>query len=70
MDREELRKYIISVGFKSNGYHYYIYKEFRLNLYLDCYDLHNGSEWKQYYLNDFTPIIKLIRGYKLKGLLD
>ena len=72
MSREEFKQFILSIGFKYNGY--YVYKEFVIYLYYNDYDFHNGSEW---YDNNDINDLRLIENYfkrelrsiKLKNIL-
>ena len=71
MIMEEFKLLIESIGFKYNKiYDNYAYEEFRIYLWKDVYTFHNGSNWfNNIPLNDLTPILKLIRSYKLKQIL-
>ena len=77
MSRDDIEKFILSIGFKYNGNigdYYYNYKEFVIYLYDDHYDFYNGIEWfDDIDLNDLRPLDKEfkkeLRSIKLKGLL-
>ena len=75
MTREEFKKYIESIGFKSDtDYGIYSYKEYRIYLYNNYYHFYNGSEWVFYInfdnLTDLETIFKQeLRSFKLKELL-
>ena len=75
MNREEFKHFILSIGFKYNdsGYYGYYYKNYRINLYTDCYDLCDGSGWVGYDYNDLSPLEKEfkkeLRSIKLKKIL-
>ena len=78
MNKEEFVKYIKSIGFKTMGYNYYQYKEFRINIYSydpADYDFWNDDEWINIKsLNDLTIFDKYckkeIRSNKLKKILE
>ena len=69
MSREEFKHFIISIGFKSIGNYYYVYKEYEIYLYDNYYHFYNGSEWFRIDLNDLSPLKKITRSYKLKNIL-
>ena len=71
--RVEFIIFIKSIGFKYNGHVYYVYKEYRIELY-DCYYVfYNGSEWFQFIKLDDLILFKVfnqeLRSIKLKQLL-
>ena len=68
MNREEFKKLIESIGFEYKGF-YYIYKEYRIDLYRNIYGFHNGSKWRIYDYNDSKQLKKLTRNVKLKQIL-
>ena len=71
MNQEEFIKFILSIGFKHHYNDIYSYKSYRIDLDYECYDFYNGSEWdRNIYLNDLTPLKKIIRSYKLKNILE
>ena len=74
MNVEEFKKYIESIGFKLNG-HYYVYKEYRIFLYIDTHTLYIRLHWiynKDY--NDLTQLNEYfkneLRSIKLKKILS
>ena len=70
MSEFEFRRYLLSIGFKYDGYGYYEYKESRIKLYNNYYHFFNGSGWiYNRDLNDLTPLNKITRSYKLKNIL-
>ena len=69
MNVEEFIKFIESIGFKYTG-HFYRYKKYKIDLYYECYDFCDGSEWiYSIVLNDLRLLRKLDRSYKLKKIL-
>ena len=70
MNKKEFKQFILSIGFKYNGHGYYVYKEYKIDLYKYNYSLHNGSEWVyDIDLNHLSPFKKFTRSIKLKELL-
>ena len=74
MDRKEiLENFIESIGFEFHGISY-VYKKYKIDLWNDYYNFHNGYEW--FYgidLNDLTLLEKYfkkeLRSIKLKNIL-
>ena len=70
---KEFRNYIKSIGFKFFTDWSYCYKEFKINLYTDCYHFHDGSGWCFYKYNDLSTIENYfkneLRSIKLKKIL-
>ena len=69
MSTGEFIKFIESIGFEYNGF-YFHYKKYKIDLYYECYDFYDGSEWiYSIVLNDLRLLRKLDRSYKLKKIL-
>ena len=75
MSTEEFKQFIESIGFKFNSHNiFYEYKEFKIYLRPNYYDLFDGSIWTYCIkLNDLKPLEKYfkreLRSIKLKKIL-
>ena len=78
MKQEEFIKLIESIGFKFEGIwneeRYYDYKNYKIDLSSDLYELYDGSGWcSSYNIDDLKPLEKEfkneLRSNKLKQIL-
>lgn len=69
-DPFKFEKYIESLGFYYDDDGFYAYKNYKIQIYEDCYYFLNRTKWfNEIDLNDLTPLKQIIRSYKLKKIL-
>ena len=66
----EFKKYIESIGFINKNFCVYECGKFRINLYIKSYKLYFGGEVIICSYDDLTPLLKKLRSYKLKNILN
>ena len=71
MNNNEFKIFVKSIGFEEQLPFMYGYKKYKIYFYDDCYTLWNGTTWfENISYNDLTPLLRMIRSYKLKKILE